>query len=78
MIFLGNFHTSPAYGDSDLYLWYILFGPLFVAVIFLSIVRIVSYMRWTGKYPFYFLFRGPRRSDSESTSNTPGKKEPRL
>ncbi len=33
-----------------------IFPALFVATIVLSIVRIVSYVRWTGKYPYYFLF----------------------
>ncbi len=30
---------------------------LFVAALVLGVVRIVSYIRWTEKYPYYFLFR---------------------
>ncbi len=29
---------------------------LFVAVVVLSVLRMVAYIRWTGKYPYYFLF----------------------
>ena len=33
---------------------------LFVAIFSMSVLRMVSYMRWTGSYPFYFLFRKSR------------------
>jgi hypothetical protein len=35
---------------------------LFVAAIVCGVVRIVSYVRWTGKYPYYFLFNKSRAS----------------
>jgi hypothetical protein len=70
MLFFANFRTSREYADANIHLLNIVFVPLFVAIVFLSIVRIVSYMRWTGKYPFYFLFPRPRDPDSKSTSNT--------
>ena len=37
---------------------------LFVAIFSMSVLRMVSYMRWTGRYPFYFLFRKSRKADS--------------
>jgi hypothetical protein len=40
-------------------------GILFVAIFVVSVVRIVAYIRWTGKYPFYFLFRKSPKSDGE-------------
>ena len=30
---------------------------LFAAAVVVSVVRLVAYIRWTGKYPYYFLFR---------------------
>ena len=33
---------------------------LFTAIVVASVMRIVSYIRWTGKYPYYFLFRKSR------------------
>jgi len=30
---------------------------LFAAIAVLSTVNFVAYIRWTGKYPFYFLFK---------------------
>jgi hypothetical protein len=33
-----------------------IFPILFVAAIGLGVMRIISYIRWTGKYPYYFLF----------------------
>jgi hypothetical protein len=35
---------------------------LFVAVVVVSVVRLVAYIRWTGKYPYYFLFGKARGS----------------
>lgn len=38
----------------------ILFGGvvplLFLAVVVVSVVRLIAYIRWTGKCPYYFLF----------------------
>jgi hypothetical protein len=33
------------------------FTAVFVFITVWSIITMVSYMRWTGKYPYYFLFR---------------------
>ena len=30
---------------------------VFLAILVISVIRMISYMRWTGKYPYYFLFR---------------------
>ncbi len=35
-------------------------GVLFVSAIILLVVNLVAYVRWTGKYPYYFLFRKSR------------------
>lgn len=32
------------------------FPILLIAGIVLGVMRMVAYMRWTGKYPYYFLF----------------------
>jgi hypothetical protein len=38
---------------------------LFVAIIALSVLRMFAYIRWTGKYPYYWLFQKSHRpSDS--------------
>ena len=29
---------------------------LFVVALVLGVVRMISYIRWTGKYPYFFLF----------------------
>jgi hypothetical protein len=39
---------------------------LFLAVVVVSVVRLVAYMRWTGKYPYYFLFGKARGSDDSA------------
>ena len=39
---------------------------LFVAIGILSVVNMVAYIRWTGKYPYYFLAKWlRRRGDTE-------------
>jgi hypothetical protein len=43
------------------------FGIVLVAMMVVSVVRMVAYFRWTGKYPYYFLFRKSRRSDEPET-----------
>jgi hypothetical protein len=45
---------------------------LFVAVLVVGVVRLVSYMRWTGKYPYYFLF-DKSRSQSGPIDAEPNK-----
>ncbi len=36
---------------------------LFLALFVVSVLRVAAYVRWTGKYPYYFLFSGSRRMD---------------
>ncbi len=43
----------------------VVFSALFAAIFVLSVIRIDSYIRWTGKYPYYFLFGEARASGSE-------------
>ena len=49
------------------------FVGLFALGTVLSIVTMVSYMRWTGKYPYYLLFRKSpdtgHRSEKEMDGN---------
>jgi len=33
------------------------FSALFVAVFIVGLLRMIAYIRWTGKYPYYFLFK---------------------
>lgn len=42
-----------------------IFPILFLAAIVLGVVRMVSYIRWTGKYPYYFLFGKARGSGDQ-------------
>jgi len=35
----------------------LLFSTLFVAIFIVSVLRMIAYIRWTGKYPYYFLFK---------------------
>jgi len=44
---------------------------LFLAVVLVSVVRLIAYIRWTGKYPYYFLFGKARGSGDQAD------KEPR-
>lgn len=44
----------------------LLFSVLFVAIFIVSVLRMIAYMRWTGKYPCYFLFK-----KSPSSGNHP-------
>jgi hypothetical protein len=41
---------------------------LFAAILVVSLINYVSYVRWTGKYPYYFLFKRSRR-DGETAEN---------
>ena len=45
---------------------------LFVAVVVVSAVRIVAYMRWTGRYPYYFLFGKARGSGDPADKGQEG------
>ncbi len=54
--------APPGIGDTDWrYLaWLVLVASLILCTVTLSFVSIVAYIRWTGKYPYYFLFRRSR------------------
>jgi hypothetical protein len=45
---------------------------LFLAAAVVGFVRIFAYMRWTGKYPYYFLFRGSRSSRTSENERKSG------
>ena len=42
----------------------------FVAIAALSAVNFVAYVRWTGRYPFYFLFKRSRPSGDRGANST--------
>jgi len=46
----------------------LLFSVLFVAIFIVSVLRMIAYMRWTGKYPYYFLFKRSPSSGKSSGS----------
>jgi hypothetical protein len=49
---------------------------LFVALVVVSVLRMIAYIRWTGKYPYYFLFgkaRGSTDVDTEQKETRPEK-----
>ena len=41
-------------------------STLFAAIFAVSVINYVSYVRWTGKYPYYFLFKRSRRHGGNS------------
>lgn len=41
-------------------------STLFAAILVVSTINYVSYVRWTGKYPYYFLFKRSRRNGGKS------------
>jgi hypothetical protein len=45
---------------------------LFLAVLVVSVVRLVAYIRWTGKYPYYFLFGKARGSGDGANKGEEG------
>ena len=45
-----------------------LFSGLFVAIFIVNVLRMIAYMRWTGKYPYYFLFKRSPTSGKSSGS----------
>ena len=59
---VGVYFAPSGIQDSD---WRYITGvtvvvSIFAGIFVLGIVRIVAYMRWTGKYPYYFLSRSSR------------------
>jgi hypothetical protein len=53
-----------------------LFAAIFVIAIVLSAVTMVSYIRWTGKYPYYFLF-GKARGSGDGVSKREEESRPK-
>ena len=49
-----------------------IFPILFLAAIALGVVRMVSYIRWTRKYPYYFLFGKARGSGDPADKGEEG------
>jgi hypothetical protein len=49
----------------------LLFSTLFVAII-VSVLRIIAYIRWTGKYPYSFLFNGSSTSADRGGKSSSG------
>lgn len=49
------------------------FSILFVAIFIVSVQRMIEYVRWTRKYPYYFLFKrsGRRGNRDGKTSSRP-------
>ena len=61
-------------GQASLIFFQVLFPILFVAAVVLGVTRMVSYIRWTGKYPYYFLFgkpHGPRNTEAKGHEGEP-------
>jgi len=57
-------------GTAFLVLFDGIFPVLFVVTIVLGVVRIIAYIRWTGRYPYYFLFhKSPRQNDPGDKGN---------
>ena len=52
-------------GDVAYVIFALVVSALFVAIFIVGVLRIVAYIRWTGKYPYYFLFK--RSSTSGDT-----------
>jgi len=50
----------------------LLFSTLFVAIFIVSVLRINAYIRWTGKYPYYFLFKRSGTSSDHGEKSSSG------
>lgn len=46
---------------------------LFLAVVVLSVLRMVAYIRWTGKYPYHFLFKKSHRPSDPGVEENNGR-----
>jgi membrane protein YdbS with pleckstrin-like domain len=44
-------------GDVAYVIFALVVSALFVAMFIVGVMRMVAYFRWTGKYPYYFLFK---------------------
>jgi CBS domain containing-hemolysin-like protein len=45
------------------------FFALFVAIFIIGVLRMIAYIRWTGKYPYYFLFNRGTTDDQRGGSS---------
>ena len=50
----------------------VLFSTLFVALVIVGVLRMIAYIRWTGKYPYYFLFKRSGTSSDRSGKSSGG------
>ena len=41
----------------------LVFSALFVAIFIVGTLRMIAHIRWTGKYPYYFLFKRGTRDE---------------
>jgi hypothetical protein len=62
-------------GKSDVayVIFLLVFSSLFVAIFIVSVLRMVAYIRWTGKYPYYFLFKRSGTSGDTGGKSSGGK-----
>jgi len=51
----------------------LVFSSLFVAIFIVSVLRMVAYIRWTGRYPYYFLFKRSGTSADTGGKSSGGK-----
>jgi hypothetical protein len=50
----------------------LLFSTLFVAIFIVSVLTMIAYIRWTGKYPYYFLFKRSGTSSDRGGKSSSG------
>ena len=50
----------------------LLVSTLFVAIFIASVLRMIAYIRWTGKYPYYFLFKRSNTSTDKGGKSLSG------
>jgi hypothetical protein len=58
--------------DAAYMIFALLFSTLFVAIFIVSVLRMIAYIRWTGKYPYYFLFKRPSTSTDRGGKSSRG------
>lgn len=55
--------------DTAYVIFALLISALFVATITVSVLRMIAYVRWTGKHPYYFLFKRSGASGDRGAEN---------
>ena len=58
--------------DATYVIFALLFSIVFVAIFIVSVLRMIAYIRWTGKYPYYFLFKSSGRSNDLGGKSSSG------